>query len=147
MTPILTANTHQPTGGYEVTIKNPSDLRSKGSKGSTSFTLDFVLRDISDYRLMYSDVQTMRERISKGVCVVDFSQAGAFQLEIKVPTNSTLTQVLEATDAPRLKNWTAVSQPYVTIIKKSAILSQTGSEDFLRTNILPGDFIVVRAIQ
>jgi hypothetical protein len=46
---LLAADTN---GIREVTIKAPSDLRAKGAKGLTPYTLDFVLRPISDFRRM-----------------------------------------------------------------------------------------------
>jgi hypothetical protein len=60
---LLAADTNQVR---EVTIKAPSDLRAKGALGSTPYTLDFVLRPIDDFRLMYCDPKTLKARISAG---------------------------------------------------------------------------------
>jgi hypothetical protein len=96
---------------------------------------------------MYCDESTMKERISRKVCIIDFAYGSrAFHLEVKVQPNSTLTQILESSDAPQLKGWQGDMEPSITIINTRSVLAYTGSPEFLQTKIEAGDFIVVQPV-
>jgi len=143
---LIAADTNPAVGDYQVTIKYPSDLRAKGGRGVTTFSLDFILHPLSDLRLMYCDIETMRARISSGVCIIDFYQPIPFHKEVKVSPDSTLAQILILSGLPQLQGWRGIGQPAIRIIAKRAILAHDGTEDFLHTKIRPGDFIVVLPI-
>jgi len=127
-----------------VSISAPSDLRGGGNKGTTPYTLDFVLRPLRDFRLLYCDVQTLERRVSSGVCVVDFAISGS-HLEVKVTANTTLDDVLRLGNT-HLYGWRPGIPPHVVIVGKRAILGDDEGTDFLKTSISPGDFVVVQAI-
>ena len=127
----------------QVTIKYPSDLLAGGAKGSTRFSLDFVLRPIGDFRLMYCDEETLQRRIEAGVCVLDFDHPYGKHAEIRIPTQVTLGDVLKQSGEKRLERWNGIGQPSIRIISRRAILAHDGTEQFLLAKISAGDFIVV----
>ena len=140
-------DTNRPANGiianrFGVTIQAPSDLLANGAKGHTPYGPDFVLSRLRDFRLMYCDSGTLERRVSSGVYVLDSNLPGGVQVERKVGTNAKLRDVLKTAGA-ELEHWLPGSQPKLRIISKYAILSDTGSTEFLETRISPGDFIVV----
>lgn len=127
-----------------VTIKYPSDLRANGAKGVTPFSLDFVLDLISDFRLLYCDEQTLRTRIAAKVCIIDFDNPDGVHKDVKVSADSTLRDVLKNSGVKRLQKWDGRGQPYIRLITARAIMAPDGTEQFLKTKICAGDFIVVQ---
>jgi hypothetical protein len=137
---------HRAAAGPTVSIKYPSDMRAKGTRGTTSFSPDFILYPISDLRLLYCDTDTLQARVASGICVVDFDQASPVHKELNVTRDTTLAEVLKASGDPRLKAWRGRGQPAVRVISKRAIMLHDGTAQFLETKIAAGDFVLVLQI-
>ncbi len=144
---LVEATDHANIEKYDATIKYPSDLLAHGSRGTTPYTLDFVLYRFGDLRALYCDPKTLQNRISAGVCVIDFVGADPYHQEVKVSPNSSLHQVLENSGLPRFKGWNGTGQSLMRIIGKRSIIGQDGSPRFRQTKISPGDFIVVLPVE
>jgi hypothetical protein len=122
-----------------VTIKTPSDLLARGGKGTTPYSLDFVLWRVRDLRLMYCDLETLQRRERDGVCVIDYASPTE-PVELQVSQDATLGDVLNQLG---LEKWKGFGPPGIYVIKARAILAHNHSETFLETEISPGDFIVI----
>jgi hypothetical protein len=132
------------TNKFRVTISAPSDLLTKGIKGSTPYSADFVLRKIRDFRLMYCNPDTLRARVASGVCVLDFESPSGSHIEAKIAPSTRLIDVLKRAGV----TWRPkAQQPAVRVISKHAILADDGTEEFKNTLISPGDFIIVLPIE
>ena len=133
------------TGGDSVTIKYPTDLRGHGTKGSTTYNLDFVLGPVRDFRAMYCDWNTLQRRISEGVCILNYDSQGDNHKEIKISAEITLGDLLRKF-GNSLKDWKPGLQPTIRIISENAILSDSGKPEFLQTKVVPGDFVIIMRI-
>jgi hypothetical protein len=94
---------------------------------------------------MYCDVSTLSNRISRGVCVLDFDVPHEKHLEVATK-DSALGQVLKQSGVTWLQKWSGTGQPTICLISKSAIMRDEGSAQFLDTKVSAGDFIVVGSI-
>jgi hypothetical protein len=140
---VLAGATNQLVRVRTVTIQYPSDLLGRGQSGTTPYTLDFVVFPSSDFRLMYCDERTLEARISARVCVLDFAYPKRFHKEVNLSPKDTLSEVLKRSGVPEVQDWSGKGHPYVRVIAKRAILAQDGTQQFLRTELTPGDFVVV----
>jgi hypothetical protein len=124
-------------------FRAPSDLYIKGY--STPIGVDFVLRQIADLRKVYCDVDTIKDREQRRVCLLD-SKLGEWHQEVAIPTNATLNGVLSSIG---FTNWNGGRQ--IRIIRKDAILQSgfpraIGSTTwrlFLDVTIAPADIIIL----
>jgi hypothetical protein len=133
-------------GTNRVTIKYPSALQSTSDHGTSSYGVDFVLRPISDFRLMYCDDHTLGVRIESKVCIIDFAlQNGKQHEEIKLSSNMSLTDVLRKSRFQQLQGWRG-GQPGIRIVRRRSIVANDGTEAFGETKISPGDFIIVMPV-
>lgn len=115
----------------------------------------FVLREVHDLRLLFCARETLKERISRSVCVVDDVRTTLGQdeknaaREIQIDKLMSVRELLKKTG---LEKWKG-GQPQMRIVKRDAILqsplqSDTASskpdvDAFLSQQLEPGDFLII----
>lgn len=133
--------------------KAGADTRAYPSRFLTITTNDaelaFIVTQLDDLRTVFCDRATMRARISKSLCAVDFVMGGDGP-SCEVPVRR-LTRVADVLKAVRVK-WNG-GQPQIRVVSRDAIVQSSlglrGLErkkaisSFLGQPVSPGDMVII----